>query len=236
MAGRKKKQWLSYFDAQLIVQDECLQSRNIYYSWWDRNRPKGIPKYPYRVYLEEWTSWNDFLGNDNRTGMELFREWRPYHEAIVFAHSLRIPTMTEWIEYAQAGKLPSDIPGRPDAIYEDWVSWKQWLGNRPAEKVDAIQKAAGVALLYVGIVQGRPGGIIKVGVAKGGESELGSLQQKFQFRAIGKYRADPKVDWKNIVESFGSVWEDYRAVEGEYLCRNVNELMFELSCQLDIVR
>lgn len=64
--GRKKADNFSYEEAAEIVQGLRIQSRSEYVKWHREFDPDRLPRYPHRTYIKEWTSWNDFLGNDNK--------------------------------------------------------------------------------------------------------------------------------------------------------------------------
>jgi hypothetical protein len=89
-------------------------------------RPANIPSAPYKTYEHEgWKNWADWLGTE--------RTKRPFVEARAFARSLNLRSIREWKAYAKSGKLPPDIPARPqDALAygkEGWVSYVDWLGK-----------------------------------------------------------------------------------------------------------
>ena len=54
--GRPKNEnYLPWDEARAFIRDELLPSRGKFFEWWDRNKPKAIPRFPYRVY-KEWTT------------------------------------------------------------------------------------------------------------------------------------------------------------------------------------
>jgi superfamily II DNA or RNA helicase len=57
--------------------------------------------------------------------------FRAFDEARNFAHTLKINSSKEWIEYAKSNNRPVDIPFNPYLIYRDsgWISWGDWLGT-----------------------------------------------------------------------------------------------------------
>ena len=56
--------------------------------------------------------------------------WRPYMEARKFARSLKLKNRSDWILYCKSSKIPKDIPKRPDVIYEEWISYPDFLGTK----------------------------------------------------------------------------------------------------------
>ena len=62
--------------------------------------------------------------------------WRPFEEAREFARTLKLETRPQWQTYCKGemsnlGKLPSDVPMYPNAIYagKGWKSMGDWLGT-----------------------------------------------------------------------------------------------------------
>ena len=58
----------------------------------------------------------------------------PFVAARVFARTLGLTGWAEWIEYRTSGKLPSNIPSKPDEVYRyaGWESIDDWLGSAAA--------------------------------------------------------------------------------------------------------
>ena len=59
----------------------------------------------------------------------------PFVAARVFARTLGLTGgWAEWIEYRTSGKLPSNIPSKPDEVYRyaGWESMDDWLGSAAA--------------------------------------------------------------------------------------------------------
>ena len=68
--GRQKTgKYVDYEEASAFVKGELINSRTKYYEWWDRHKPKDIPKFAHRAYRHEWKGWNAFLGNENSFGI-----------------------------------------------------------------------------------------------------------------------------------------------------------------------
>ena len=64
------------------------------------------------------------------------RKYRPFKEAQIFVHRLKLKSVAEWMKYSKGqlpGKplLPNDIPVAPNRTYKDkgWVNWGDWLGT-----------------------------------------------------------------------------------------------------------
>lgn len=102
------------------------------------NRELRIPFAPNQVYKGlGWKGWFDWLGYHQRKGRK--RQCKPYDEAKLFVHSLKIKSISEWQRYS-SGKLitrkpmPPYIPAKPHKYYRNkgWISWEDWLGAKLA--------------------------------------------------------------------------------------------------------
>lgn len=162
--GRKPTAtFVSYDEAKDILRKEMLHSKSAFDHWWASNKPKTIPRFPYRVY-KDWVSWNDFLGNDNKFAAPQ-KVWRPYHEAAKWVHTLNLRSYNEWNTWAKMdGNLPDDIPARPDIVYKQWTSWTQWLGNTPEGVTSLHQDMTRFKVLYVLHEPGTHENVYRIGV------------------------------------------------------------------------
>jgi len=55
--------------------------------------------------------------------------WRPFEEARNYARALKIKSQTKWFDFARTKNKPADIPYSPSQIYEEFISWPDWLDN-----------------------------------------------------------------------------------------------------------
>lgn len=234
--GRKKNEnFVSFEEAKAIVQAELLHSRSAFDEWYAREKPKTIPRFPYRVYTAEWVSWNDFLGTNNEFSKGP-RNWRPMEEAIAVVHALKLKTSNDWLEFCREHpeQVPEDIPRRPDVVYDKWVSWNHWLGNKPVEAIQAKQEAARVAgIYYILHMNDVPGNVLSFGVENSGMSGLKDryTAQPFTPVALFDYEPERANDIKKVVDALSSpylgndfqritpnVWQIIEALE-TMLCR-----------------
>ena len=54
--------------------------------------------------------------------------WSQFKEARNWARDLGLKSQNEWRKLAKENR-PPDIPSHPERIYEEWVSWDDWLGT-----------------------------------------------------------------------------------------------------------
>jgi hypothetical protein len=109
--------------------------------------PVDIPASPPRTYKRiknggKWNSWSNFLGSGRLSNQDKSKKRIPYKEAHKFAISLNLKTANEWRQYIK-GKfenlppLPQNLPRKPDAIYDEWIDWPTFLGNKEISKFNS---------------------------------------------------------------------------------------------------
>jgi Helicase conserved C-terminal domain/Phage-integrase repeat unit len=97
--------------------------------------PADIPVAPEQQYTDKgWIGWGDWLGTGNVSNAR--RQFRPFHEARMFARQLKLKSGTEWRAFYKGkipklGRLPADIPAAPSRTYADkgWKGMGDWLGT-----------------------------------------------------------------------------------------------------------
>jgi hypothetical protein len=236
--GRKRNaDFLSFAEARDFIRGELIPSRNKFQEWHDTNNPKAIPKYPYRVYIDEWVSWNDFLGTNNVFSAREGKAWRDMEEAALWVHSLKIETYAKWIDFCREenSKLPSDIPARPDLVYSKWKSWAHWLGNKPLQKVEAVVEAQKLQIFYIIHEIGYPENVLTFGVDPIGPASFKSRWEQENFQIVKMYWFDPKfaTDIKRIVDQLSS---PYFGEDNPRICQNVWEINWHLAMLMELFR
>lgn len=203
----RNENYLPFEEAREVVRNEMLHSRGAFEHWHDREKPKTIPRFPYRVYTKEWITWNDFLGTNNEFKKGV-KSWRPMNEAIHFAHGLQLKTQRDWLDYCRdhAENFPEDIPKRPDVVYDKWVSWNHWLGNKPVEAIQAKVEAAKVAIYYIIHEQGVPENVLTYGVESAGMTVMKEWWDKDKYDIMGMFWHEPDraADVQRLVESMST--------------------------------
>lgn len=229
--GRPKNEnYIPYVEAREFIHGELIPSRKKYHEWWDRNKPKAIPRYPYRVY-KDWVSWNDFLGTDNEFGVRVGRQWRPMDEAITWVHSLKIESYPKWMEWCKENTLPDDIPARPDLVYNNWRTWNHWLGNRPIEALEAIREARKLAVYYIIHIPGVPENVFTFGMDPVGPTSFKERWEREKFTIIRMFWYEPEQAErvKHILESLSS---PYLGDDKQRICPNFWEINYHLELTL----
>ena len=241
MPRKRSTKWMEFDDAREFVQAQGVQSRKQFIDWFDDNKPKRLSKYPQRVYTKEWKGWNDFLGTNNEFN-KTRRNWRSFNEAVLWVHALGLqggkPAWLEWVKEHSTELLPEDIPKRPDIVYkQEWMTWKHWLGDKVAERVEAQQKARSAAIYYVirEVKYAEVSNVYTLGVESHGiaalkerwEYEKFQVVKMFEFDSAKAHEVDAVID-KCSNSYFGEKY--VRAVP------NIHEMCWELNNVLDLVR
>ncbi len=234
--GRPKNEnYLPWGEAREFMRGEMIPSRGKFFEWWSRNKPKAIPRFPYRVY-KEWVSWNDFLGTDNKFNEKVGRSWRQLDEASMWVHKLKLGSQAQWMDWCkEVGNLPVDIPARPDLVYDKWRSWKHWLGSKTVEAVEAKQQAQRHAVYYIVHESDVPINVFTYGTDNGGLSALKERWEREKFDLCKMFWYDPKKSTviKQIVEAFST---PYLGNEKQRITPNVWEIVAYLEIHLETIR
>lgn len=240
MAKEKKDPKLPFEDLREFIQTECIGSRAQYVEWHKANKPKQIPRYPNRAYGDEWTDWNDFLGNDNEFD-NTKKKWRPLSEATAWVHKLELGGEKEWLKYVRANRssIPEDIPNRPDIVYDDWRSWMHWLGNRTPQKVEAQQEVIRSSTIFY-IIQEREyadrNNVFTFGVDRGGVSGLrDQWEMSKNFRVIRMFEFDDK-KMETVQKIIHDNTTGYYGADTVRIVPNINEIIWEISNHLEFAQ
>lgn len=235
--GRKRNEnFLSWEEAREFMHSEMIPSRTKFMEWWDRNKPKAIPRFPYRVY-KEWTSWNDFLGTNNEFKKKPGK-YRPLEEACLWVHKQKIETYQQWLDWCkeqkEADTMPADIPTRPDLVYKNWRSWGHWLGNKPTAVVEVKQEAQKLAVYYIIHYDGVPDNVFEFGVEPGGLNALKESWEHEHFTTVKLFWFDQQKasTVKQIIDAMSS---SYLGVDKQRVAHNVWEIVWLLQIHLETI-
>ncbi len=140
IADRLKK-FRSFLFARAFVRKLKLKSQKEWFAYTQGEMPHlgklpvDIPANPHGTYAAKgWKGFGDWLGTG--TIASYLREYRTFDEARTFVRKLNLKSQKEWIAYSQGkisrlGRLPDDIPKKPDGTYADkgWKGMGDWLGT-----------------------------------------------------------------------------------------------------------
>lgn len=121
------KIWLTFKKARSWVRKQNISSET---EWrhFRRSLPKNIPSTPNVVYQQEWISWGDWLGTNSKyTPPNSFRD---FNSARAWSRKQNLSSSRDWFKLCQSSRIPKDIPRSPYSVYDEWISWGDWLfGN-----------------------------------------------------------------------------------------------------------
>lgn len=81
-------------------------------------KPDFIPSSPYKVFVNEWVDWSDWLGTNIL----------PLEETLKFVHKLKFTSDKQWQEYCRSGNKPDNIPTNYRHAYGN-ISSGEFLGH-----------------------------------------------------------------------------------------------------------
>lgn len=130
IAARDRK-YLTFSRARAFVHDLDLKNRDEWIKYCHSgNKPDDIPVTPHQTYKNQgWVSMGDWLGTNRISTRD--RKYRQFDLAREFAISLQLENVAQWKKYCKSGKLPDDIPHKPEHVYkkQGWISFGNWLGT-----------------------------------------------------------------------------------------------------------
>jgi hypothetical protein len=117
---------IPFATAREAVQRLSLRDEQEWCRWVEDNKP-GItshrrwylPDHPDEVYIEEWLSWDDWLG-----------VMRPYDEAVRVVSALNITSQQQWWTFTSGeARLLQQlrVPAQPHIFYKEWGGYDEWL-------------------------------------------------------------------------------------------------------------
>jgi superfamily II DNA or RNA helicase len=125
------RQYRPFEEARTFVHGLGLKSQSEWNSFATSVQlPVDLPKAPHMVYANEgWSTWGDWLGSGVVATYKL--KYRTFEQARGFARTLGLKSREEWLAFARTGKLPTDIPFKPERAYADqgWAGMGDWLGT-----------------------------------------------------------------------------------------------------------
>jgi superfamily II DNA or RNA helicase len=92
--------------------------------------PDDISGSPHNTYKNKgWISYGNWLGTDRLA--DGTQEWNTFNESRKFARNLNFKCRNDWMEFAQSGNKPNNIPTSVNRVYKDkWKGWADFLGKK----------------------------------------------------------------------------------------------------------
>ena len=125
------QQFLPFKKALLHARSLKLKTVREWKEWCKSGtRPANMTSDPGKVYTHEgWQGHGHWLGTGN-VGVKKDQEFLPFKEALLYAHSLKLKTRKEWMEWSKSGSRPANMPSNPHTFYkaDGWQGYGHWLG------------------------------------------------------------------------------------------------------------
>ena len=137
MAKRKNK-WRAFRSARKYVRSLGLRNDLEWRAYCKGSlaghdpKPADIPTTPSIIYGElGWKDLGDWLGTNNVSNSKIRENYRIFKSARAYVRKLGLKNRDEWQSLYQSGKVPKDIPLKPERVYADkgWVSCGDWFGT-----------------------------------------------------------------------------------------------------------
>lgn len=235
----RKSKYPAYDQAKSLALDLQLNSRSQYIKWHTDSKCNYLPRYPERVYPNEWVSWNDWLGTANVFRGEKITPVRPFWDAVKWAQAHaalhELDTMKAWVDWCQdhVEELPKDIPSRPDTRYVEWeqAGWKTWLGTDIRGRLLAAKTSTALIAVCSFHNLRRPGNFYAIVQAEKGEAELKQiLDASKDLRVVRVYAMpnDVKEEVFAVVNTLG------RREDDGWFVPLIGNLLYELDLMLQV--
>lgn len=214
--------YLTYDAAKLYISKYNLNTFSEWREWYVKNKPSFIPSEPCRFYKDYgWISWNDFLSNGK------LNYWLPYDQAIKYVHKLKIKNQKEWRKLCLDGKIPKEIPHRPDVVYKEWNNLSEWLGITLSDILKV--KDNNTSILFILHENGHPSNVYTIGIEKDGLFGLENWDEIENFKIIKlfEFTKDKKERFNQILNDNCSPWLDFED-SNIFIVQNIYSLISEL--------
>jgi len=119
----KNKVWMSFEKARTLVQKFEFKNRGEYKKEWNAGKiSKDVPATPENVYKNKgWVSWGDFLGTGFVSNTIVSENYLSFSDAKIevkkLAEKYNLKTFDDWKKAYKDGKIPKNIPLKPDRVY-----------------------------------------------------------------------------------------------------------------------
>lgn len=223
-----KRKWMPYHLARLLAQEEKIRTKNEYVKWHKKINPRMIPRYPYRVYLDDWVSWNHFLNNRNVYQPYSKKIYWTYQESMKWCHKQGWKQANDFYKARREKKLPEGMPKWPDNYYYDrgqWQGWTIFLGKTAKERIEIATLDIGI--LAICIPLGMPGGYIVPIISDTQYNYRTIMEARVDLKPIKLYHWEQalKPYFNRVLTVFGSL---QNSKENLWLIGNINDIISNL--------
>lgn len=230
----KKGEWPTYEEAKAMARARGIKSRQQYFDYHDIHKPLFLSRFPYNIYKKEWVTWSDFLGttnvfNDPHQTRRILST-KTYWESVRHLQPLKIPSSYAYNRMVRNGELPG-FSLYPNVQYKtEWTGWDNYLSKTVKIKLEMANMNK--PLWVIVHIPGDPENVVWF-LKVAGEETLKD-QMKPGWRIVAKYMFEENL--------YNTVWEilennsSFHFDKEQRLCNNINQLLWELSSVLLIVK
>lgn len=123
--------WMSYKEAERLIQKQGLHSVLEFYTWKESGKkPNNFPASPSTVYKNAgWKNWRVFLGID----------WMSYDQAKKIIQREGVRSVFEFKRWSRSSRRSVNFPMSPEGVYKNsgWSGWNDFLGHEWMDYEDA---------------------------------------------------------------------------------------------------
>lgn len=237
---RKDGKWLNIEEITPLLRARGINSVSQYHKWHRENDVHWCPRYPERVWREDFPSWREYLGVMNPSNFEDNRQkpgdfWS-YVEARRYLHRLQFTKIADYKEWRdeleEKGEWPTYLPRNPERSYtyrNEWISWRDYLGVDITRKINAVKEAADNK---VWVLLQHPNEIENIFWWRTVSSQdLKNIESKgFIVKKQYVFEEELKDFVENILAQYAYTHEDDR--KGHYVTNAMPSILFELNTAL----
>jgi superfamily II DNA or RNA helicase len=119
-------EYFTYEEAIIEIKKVNVSSQNHYNKIKSEGKiSKKFPTNPHRFYKNEWISWGVFLGTNRIANQN--KEFYSFKKLKSIIQKENLKSFKDWNKYINKNN-DSKIPSSPQTIYDEWISWGDFLG------------------------------------------------------------------------------------------------------------
>jgi hypothetical protein len=145
---KETRKWRPFSEGRAFVHALGLKNKTEWQAYCKSGkRPPDIPSNPDTAYHAEFIGYGDWLGTGAIASFR--RQYRPFHAARAFVHTLKFRSANEWRAYCKSGQKPPDIPTMPERYGSDFRGYGDWLGTGNVASYKLVFRPFAQARSYV---------------------------------------------------------------------------------------
>jgi len=131
--GTKKKVLLTYSEAQIYAQKKKVKTSEEWRRLYKKSKINNVPNDPENYYKGKgWTTWSDFLSNDNIAIQH--KKFISHKQAKKIVRTKKFRNQNDYYNWIRALSIEQlreyGIPKKPSDVYKKngWKGWRDFLG------------------------------------------------------------------------------------------------------------